>query len=579
MFSTPAEIYENAFRNYATLVAVRDDTPGAASGGSAAGSSPARTSSTGTDGPSEYTYRDLHVWSDAVMDQLDELGVQPGDVVSMFARNRVEWPVLETAIARFGATRSPANYMSALDTIVYQLGYARTKVLVADHDLGAELLPKLAADPLTRDITVVQLRDPEGRLLPGAIPLVDQPPAGTAPHRESVKHDPQGLSTINFTGGTTGKPKAVAHTRASSAAALYIQIVEAEIATSERMLVMSPLAHSAGAFTSAGIGRGANVRILDGFDAERTVDLLESDGITWTFMVPTMIYRILDVVEARRTGAGEGTSAGEGASAGGATPHDQRASTTPLDLRTLVYGAAPMSPTRLEQGLRLFGRVFVQLFGQTEAPQFCTSLGKLDHDLARPELLASCGNPTLFTQVQVADEDGNFLAPGELGEIVVKTPFALREYLGNPEATAEKFFGDWVRTGDMGVRDENGYFYLKDRRNDMIISGGFNVYSREVEDAVTAHPQVAQAAVIGIPHEDWGEAVHAYVVSRDGTPEAPHGSLTELEVCEFTRGKVANYARPKSVTFVPDLPLTPFGKIDKKVLRAPHWENRTRAIG
>ncbi|WP_349828195.1 AMP-binding protein [Brevibacterium litoralis] len=547
MFDTPARIYEHAFAVYPTLTAIRDESAPSVAPGEVA----------------EYTYRDLHVWSDAVMDQFDELGLGAGDVVSMFALNRVEWPVVETAVARAGLTRSPANYMSALDTVAYQLGYAGTKVLVTDYDLGSELLPRLAADPATQDVTVVQLQDPDGRTLPGSIPLAARPAAGTAPHRAPVDLDPQSLSTINFTGGTTGKPKAVAHTCASAAAAMYIQMIEAEIATRERMLVMSPLAHSAGAFTSAALGRGANVRILDGFDAERTVELLRTDGITWTFMVPTMIYRVLDTLEAS-------SNASRGAEGAG---------TSDLDLRTMVYGAAPMSPARLQQGLDTFGKVFIQLYGQTEAPQFITSLGKLDHDPARPELLTSCGNASLFTEVEVADEEGNVLAVGELGEIITRTPFALREYLGNAEATAEKFFGDWVRTGDMGVKDADGFVYLKDRRNDMIISGGFNVYSREVEDAVAMHPNVSQSAVIGIPHEDWGEAVHAYVVTRDGTPEDPAGSLAEQELCEFTRGKVANYARPKTVTFVSDLPQTPFGKIDKKKLRAPHWQGASRSIG
>ena len=183
----------------------------------------------------------------------------------------------------------------------------------------------------------------------------------------------------------------------------------------------------------------------------------------------------------------------------------------------------------------------------------------------------------------------------------VKTPFALTEYVGNPEATAEKFWDGWVRTGDMGVMDADGYVYLKDRRNDMIISGGFNVYSREVEDVLAGHPQVAQAAVIGVPHPDWGEAVHAVIVART-VPEAPAGRapsaqppaadggtsreapaagspLTDAALIEFSRDKLANYARPKTVEFVAELPQTPFGKIDKKALRAPHWEGRDRSIG
>lgn len=545
MFTTPAEIYEHSFRIHATRPAVREDDR-------------------------EFTYRDIWAWSDATIDLFRELGVGPGDVVAMYAGNRAEWIVFDSAATRLGAVKTPANYMSALDTVLYQLEFAGASVVITDYDLGSALAERLAGSPdsaapnidttttpdsadqpgTTTRPRIVQLSDPAGRTIPGAIPFPEVPGADYTPRAGEIPTDPDVRSQLNFTGGTTGRPKAVAHTRRSAAAASYIQMIEADIAVGEQMLVMSPLAHAAGALALAGIGRGATVRILAAFDAQRVVDLLIEEGITWTFMVPTMIYRVLDIIDAL----------------------DELPA---LRLRTIVYGAAPMSPTRLEHGLRIFGQVFIQLFGQTEAPQFCTRLSKLDHDPARPHLLASCGNPTLFTFVKVTDDTGAELPLGELGEITVKTPFALTEYVGNPEATAEKFWDGWVRTGDMGVMDADGYVYLKDRRNDMIISGGFNVYSREVEDVLAGHPQVAQAAVIGVPHPDWGEAVHAVVVART----APEATLTEAGLIEFSRDKLANYARPKTVEFVAELPQTPFGKIDKKVLRAPHWEGRDRAIG
>lgn len=529
MLSTPGEIYEHSFRVHSNLIALREDTR-------------------------QLTYKELWTWSDATMDQLRELGVGSDDVVGIFAGNRAEWAVVDTAVARMGAVRTPANYMSAIDTVVYQLNYAKAKIVVTDFDLGTALLAQLGPD---HGMTIVQLSDPQGRRLPGAVAHVNQPGPDVEGRSSTNHRDPHSRSSINFTGGTTGKPKAVAHSARSAASALYIQMIEAEIGVGERMLVMSPLAHAGGALMQAGIARGANVRIVDSFDAHRTVDLLLNEDITWTFMVPTMIYRVLDVI-------------------------DELPQLPQLALRTVLYGAAPMSPSRLEHGLKVFGQVFIQLFGQTEAPQFCTRLSKLDHDLDRPHLLASCGNPSLFTEIRVTDDEGNSLPPGELGEISVLAPFALTEYIGNPEATAEKFWGDWVRTGDMGTIDEDGYVYLKDRRNDMIISGGFNVYSREVEDVLSQHPHVSQAAVIGIPHDDWGEAVHAVVVLREYETESPDAStatLTESELIAFSRNKLAGYARPKTVEFATELPVTPFGKIDKKAIRAKHWEGMVRAIG
>ena len=538
MFTTPAEIYEHSFRIHTALTAVREDDR-------------------------ELTYGDLWVWSDAVMEQLSRLGASSGDVVGMFAGNRAEWIVVEAAVARMGLVRTPANFMSSLETVAYQLAYSEAAFLVTDYDLGSALLPHL--DPERRPV-LLQLEDSAGRVIPDAIPLAALPPTGTEPDRTEHVVDPESRAGIYFTGGTTGRPKAVAHSARSAAAAMYIQMVEAEIRPGERMLIMTPLAHAGGSLTSAGIGRGANVRIVDTFDAHRTVDLLVHERITWTFMVPTMIYRVLDLLDERASAAGAGS---DGAAPGSAAGE--------LTLRTIVYGAAPMSPTRLADGLRLLGQVFIQLFGQTEAPQFCTRLSKLDHDPTRPDLLASCGNPTLFTEVAVTDDAGAALPVGEFGEITVRTPFALTEYIGNPEATAEKFWDGWVRTGDMGVMDDSGYVYLKDRKNDMIISGGFNVYSREVEDALSSHPLVAQVSVIGVPHPDWGEAVHAVVVKRSA-PQNEDDLTVDALIAHCTDG-LARYARPKSVEFVDALPQTPFGKVDKKALRAPHWEGAARQIG
>ncbi|WP_180951818.1 AMP-binding protein [Brevibacterium jeotgali] len=536
MFTTPAEIYEHSFRIHSALTAVREDDR-------------------------EFTYRDLWLWSDAVMEQLRQHSASAGDVVGMFAGNRAEWLVVESAVARMGLVRTPANHMSALETVAYQLAYAEAAFLVTDYDLGSALLAHL--DPEDQPV-LLQLEDPAGRTLPDAIPLAPLPPPGTDPDRTEHSVDPESRAGIYFTGGTTGRPKAVSHSARSVAAALYIQMVEAEIRPGERMLIMTPLAHAGGSLAAAGIGRGANVRVVDSFDAHRTVDLLLHDRTTWTFMVPTMIYRVLDLLDARAAD-GAARSDGPGSAA------------VDLALNTIVYGAAPMSPTRLVDGLRLLGPVFIQLFGQTEAPQFCTRLSKLDHDPNRPELLASCGNATLFTDIAVTDDAGTHLPPGEFGEITVRTPFALTEYIGNPEATAEKFWDGWVRTGDMGIVDDAGYVYLKDRKNDMIISGGFNVYSREVEDALSSHPLVAQVAVIGVPHHDWGEAVHAVVVKRSAGTDGDE--LTDEALRTHASSGLARYARPKSIEFTDSLPQTPFGKVDKKSLRAPHWEGATRQIG
>jgi fatty-acyl-CoA synthase len=220
----------------------------------------------------------------------------------------------------------------------------------------------------------------------------------------------------------------------------------------------------------------------------------------------------------------------------------------------------------------IFGPVFVQLYGQTEAPQCITSLRKIDHDLGNPRRLGSCGRPNPLVEVKLLDSDLREVAVGEPGEICVRGPQVMDGYWKRPEATEETLRGGWLHTGDVAVKDADGYLYIVDRTKDMIISGGFNIYPREVEDALMAHHAVASAAVIGIPDEKWGEAVKAFVVLKPGA----NNSAAELQA--HVKEKRGAPWSPKSIDFVDAIPVTGLGKIDRKLLRAPYWEGRTRGV-
>jgi fatty-acyl-CoA synthase len=241
-------------------------------------------------------------------------------------------------------------------------------------------------------------------------------------------------------------------------------------------------------------------------------------------------------------------------------------------LQTILYGAAPMSPDRLEQALDVFGPVFVQIYGQSEAPNTVATLGKEDHDLRRPERLASCGKPHQSLDVAVLDDNDQPCSVGQLGEVCVRGPLVMDGYWRQPEVTAETLRNGWLHTGDVGYLDADNFLYLTDRKKDMVITGGFNIYPREVEDAVVTHPEVAAAAVIGVPDPKWGEAVTAFVVR---TPDA---TVTAQELIALVRELKGPVHAPKSLEFLDALPLTPLGKIDKKQLRVRFWGDRDRAV-
>ena len=248
-----------------------------------------------------------------------------------------------------------------------------------------------------------------------------------------------------------------------------------------------------------------------------------------------MIYRVLDRAETRATDLSS--------------------------LRTLLYGAAPITIERLRQGLATFGPVFMQLYGQSESPDFITRLRREDHDLEHPERLTSCGQPATLVEVAIVDDDLNNVGTNEVGQVIARGPYVMRGYNKMPEKTAETLRDGWLHTGDLGRLDEHGYLHLVDRKSDMIISGGMNVYSSEVENVIQTCDGVSQVAVVGVPDDDWGERVVAFIVAQpDGIDLDP--------VRNTCRQELAAYKRPKDLLIVDTIPVTAYGKVDKKLLRS-----------
>ena len=342
------------------------------------------------------------------------------------------------------------------------------------------------------------------------------------------------LGMVVYTGGTTGRPKGVMLTQEALLTTVLMAASEWDWPTEMRVMAATPVSHAAGILVYPTMLKGGVFSMLNGFTAARFREFVARERVTATFLVPTMIYRLLD-------DTAEGEDLGT--------------------LQTILYGAAPISEARLREALRRFGPIFMQLYGQTEAPTCLTYLAKSQHDAEDPRALRSCGTPLAAVQLELLDERGGRVPRGSRGEICVRGPLVMRGYWRRPAETAEALRDGWLHTGDVGEFDDRGRLHIVDRIKDLIISGGMNVYPSEVEQALTSHPELSAAAVCGIPDESWGEAVCAAVVRRAGA------TIDEAGLQQWVRDRKGPVLVPKRLRFVDSLPLTPIGKVDRKQLR------------
>jgi long-chain acyl-CoA synthetase len=356
------------------------------------------------------------------------------------------------------------------------------------------------------------------------------------------------LAGLFYTGGTTGAAKGVMLTHRNLIANAQHMLMSAHLTADDRWLVIAPLFHAAGTIAAlATVWVGGRHVVLPAFDPGAALDLIEREGVTTTLAVPTMLAAIADEQLA----------------------HPRDVST----MRMISHGGAPVATEVLRRTARAFrGVELIHYYGATETAPIATCLAHeelvLDDELAR-----SCGQPAVGVDVKVVDTDGNELEPGEVGEIVIRGANVMRGYWNKPELTAAAVVGDgWYRSGDLGFRDDRSFVFLVDRAKDMIVSGAENVYSTEVEEALYSHELVVEAAVFGVPDEQWGEAVYAMVVTR--------GHVTEDELQAHCRDRIAGYKVPKRIVFSEQpLPKSGAGKILKREIREQYWQGRDVRIG
>ncbi|MGI8493180.1 MAG: AMP-binding protein [Acidimicrobiales bacterium] len=467
-------------------------------------------------------------------------GLQQGSAIATLSANRPEVLINLGASMMTGCRGTALHPLGSLDDHAFILEDAGIETLFYDPDRYAEravaLKDRVAG--LTRLVALGPSDASED--LPTAARRF-----GAVRLRAPEVH-PDAPYSIAYTGGTTGRPKGVVGTYSSMTTMTTIQMAEWEWPAELRFLVCTPLSHAGAAFFLPTLLRGGCLVVLPYFEPATVLEAIERHRITATMLVPTMIYSLLDDpdLESRDLSS----------------------------LETLYYGAAAISPTRLAEGISRLGRVFFQFYGQAECPMTISVLGKADHDPSVAGRLASCGRPVPWLDVALLDDAGSVVAAEETGEICVRGPLVMRGYLNQPEQTEEAFRDGWLHTGDVARSDDEGYLTIVDRKKDMIVTGGFNVFPREVEDVLSSHSDVSSAAVIGVPDERWGEAVKAVVVRRPGTV------VSDAELIALVKDKKGAAAAPKSVDFVDSIPVSPLGKPDKKALRAPYWGDEGRQV-
>ncbi|OPX05386.1 hypothetical protein B1790_32270 [Mycobacterium sp. AT1] len=491
------------------------------------------------DGSLRLSGRDLRLRVEAVIDALTGAGVDGGSRVALYGPNSADYLASQLAIVATGASYTGLHPMASGPEIVQILDQLTPDVLVLAPGADGAVTDHVGGH-LPTGTRILRLEaEPEG--------------GGRAPGSASRKllargadrNPPSAIAAISFTGGTTGTPKGVVRSQRTMGTAILTMLSEWEWPTELRFLTVAPLSHAAGLMTIPVLLRGGCVHVHAGFDPSAIHATVAAERITATFLVPTMIYRLLNEPEPIHGSVGE--------------------------LQLVLYGASAITPERLAEAVKRWGPIFMQLYGQVEAPNCISVLRTADHDVDDLVRLASCGKPTAMVELQILDDDGVALGPGESGEICVRGPLVMDGYLDNEDSTAETLKDGWLHTGDVGFRDEDGFVHIRDRRKDMIVSGGFNIFAGDVERALSTHPGVRESAVIGIPDADWGEAVVAYVVSGD----------LQLDVADLrahVRSTKGAAWTPKQVFVVESLPLTPLGKPDKKALRAPHWEHESRSV-
>ena len=500
-----------------------------------------------TFGDEVITFAEINEGSNKVANALVALGVGKGDRVAFIGKNHPLYFEALLGAAKIGAVMTPVNWRLAPPEVAYILDNCEARVVFVGEGF-ADILAKVREQtPRVEQVIGIDAPDHAGtdyRI------WRDGFRADPVPANVGLEDDALQL----YTSGTTGRPKGAVMTHGSILSSRDAVGSEGEMrgwqepVEGDVTLLAMPCFHISG--TGTGIGTlvaGTNSIVLPEYDPTKALDLIENYNISKIFLVPAAIQILLN--------------------------HPRVSQVDFSRLKYVTYGASPIPLELMRQAMDVLGCGFVQMYGMTETSGTIVALDPEDHVPEGSPRMRSVGTPLPGVEVKIIDETGAEVSAGTVGEIATRSSKNMSRYWNNPKATKETIDPDgWLRTGDAGYLDEDGYLYIHDRVKDMIISGGENVYPAEVENALYAHPKIADVAVIGVPHEKWGEAVKACVVVKDGE------TLSEADIIAHAREHIAGYKCPKSVDFIEALPRNPSGKILRRELRAPYWEGKDRAV-
>lgn len=494
-------------------------------------------------GERTFSYAEVSRLTHRIASKLSEAGHTRDSKCAVLSPNDPVAFTCALGILRAGCVWTPINPRNGIEENIYLLDFFECEALFYHSDMAEAAEQLLQRLPRLRSVVCIDQAHGAAASLEQWLGQDDHP----YPLQRAI---PEAAALMVPTGGTTGLPKGVMLSNRNIATFCANVLSCLNFDEPPVCLACAPLTHAAGIFAFPLMSIGATHVIHRAVDPAAALAAIQEHQVNFLFLPPTVIYALLAHPDLKRRNLSS--------------------------LRYLLYGASPMAPAKLREALEAFGPVMAQMFGQSEAPASVTYLAPADHfdseGRVDEERLKSCGRATPFARVEIMSEAGEILGPGVVGEIVVQGDLVMMGYYRNEEATAEAFAHGWHHTGDLGYRDEQGFFFIVDRKKDMIISGGMNIYATEVEQVVMRHEAVQECAAIGVPDDKWGEAVKAVVELKPGHAVSPD------DLIAFCKSHIGSVKAPKSIDIVERLPRSPIGKVLKRELRDAAWVGRERRV-